>query len=144
VEASDGKRREELGDEIAALLSPLARELRAAFVSCAGELGLAPGEAQALWLLAARGAVSTTELARALTVDPANASTLITKLERRGLVAREAAASDRRKRLASLTPDGRRMRKRLSACMGRRKPTFGRLTTEELVNFRDLLRRLEA
>ena len=49
------------------------------------QTGLGPGEAQALWLLGIGGDATTGDLARRLGVDPANASTLLTKLERRGL-----------------------------------------------------------
>jgi MarR family transcriptional regulator, organic hydroperoxide resistance regulator len=131
-----------LGNEIAALMGPLVRSLRGALLTCAGELGLAPNEAQALWVLALRGSVATKDLARALDIDPANASTLITKLERRRLVRRDAASHDRRKRLVSLTEEGREVRRRLAGCVAERRPSFRELTTDELVTFRDLLRRV--
>jgi DNA-binding MarR family transcriptional regulator len=134
--------REELGDEIAALMGPLVRSIRAAFQTCAGELGLAPSDAQALWVLETRGSVSTKELARALDIDPANGSTLITRLERRRLVRRTAAKDDRRKRVISITAGGRQTRARLGACIGERRPSFSALTTAELTTFRDLLRRV--
>src|SRR5689334_6663946 len=105
------KRRQELGDEIATLMGPLVRSIRAAFVACAGELGLTLSEAQALWVLEARDAISTKELARALEIDPANASTLIKRLEARKLIRRTAARDDRRKRAISITPRGRQARK---------------------------------
>jgi MarR family transcriptional regulator for hemolysin len=142
MNAGEDRRREELGSEIAALMSSLGRELRAGFVACAGELGLGPAEAQALWILAARGPTTTGELGRALGVDPANASTLITGLGRRGLVERRPDTSDRRKRVVSLTAEGRRATERLSRCMSERRPTFGRLTTRELESFRELLAKL--
>jgi MarR family transcriptional regulator, organic hydroperoxide resistance regulator len=100
------------------------------------------GEAQALWLLSAGGPLTTKELAGRLAIDPANASTLITRLERGGLADRRPAPDDRRKRHAELTAEGRAVRARLSDCMAERRPSFGRLTTAELVTFRDLLRRL--
>jgi DNA-binding MarR family transcriptional regulator len=134
--------REELGDEIAALMGPLVRSIRVAFVACAGELGLAPSEAQALWVLETRDSVSIKELARALDIDPANASTLITRLEGRKLVRRMGAKGDRRKRVISITPRGRQTRTRLAACIGERRPSFSALTTAELTTFRDLLRRV--
>lgn len=143
MNTSEDPRREELGDDIAALMSTLGRELRAGFVACAGELGLAASEAQALWLLGARGSVTTGELARSLGVDPANASTLITKLERLGLVDRKPDPHDRRRRAVSLTAGGRRARQRLSRCMGARRPTFGALSTDELTTFLELLRKLD-
>jgi DNA-binding MarR family transcriptional regulator len=103
-------------------MGPLVRELRTALLTCAGEFGLAPNEAQSLWVLALRGSVATKDLARALDIDPTNASTLLTKLERRGLVRRDAVAHDRRKRLVSLTAEGAKVRERLAACVGERRP----------------------
>jgi DNA-binding MarR family transcriptional regulator len=134
--------REEIGEEIASLLGPLVRSIRATLVECAGELGLALSDAQALWVLETRDSVSTKELARALDIDPANASTLITRLEARKLVRRTAAKDDRRKRLISITPRGRQTRARIAACIGERRPSFSALTTAELAIFRDLLRRV--
>jgi MarR family transcriptional regulator, organic hydroperoxide resistance regulator len=136
------KNREQLGNEIAGLMGPLVRSLSAAFRECAGELGLALSEAQAVWLLGTAGALTTKDLAGRLGIDPANASTLVTRLERRGLVQRDADADDRRRRLVSLTDNGAELRLRLAGCVGERRPTFRGLTTDELVTFRDLLRRV--
>jgi DNA-binding MarR family transcriptional regulator len=135
-------RRERLGNEIAALMSQMTRSYRSGFVACAEQLGLGPGEAQALWLLAAVGEGSTGELARRLRVDPANASTLLSKLERRALIRRRPAPQDRRKRIVSLTTKGRETIRALGRCIERQEGGFGALTTSELVTFRDLLRRV--
>jgi DNA-binding MarR family transcriptional regulator len=135
-------KRERAGREIATLMGGLVRRFRTGFVSCADQLGLGPGEAQAIWLLEEGGDASTGDLARRLGVDPANASTLLTKLERRGLVRRVAAERDRRRRLISLTAEGRRARASLARCMESRQPGFGQLSTSELLTFRDLLRRV--
>jgi MarR family transcriptional regulator, organic hydroperoxide resistance regulator len=142
VDPADADRREQIGNEIAALMGPLVRDLRTAFQTCAAELGLALSEAQALWLLQLRGTLATKDLARALEIDPANASTLITRLERRRLVRRQTAADDRRQRLVSLTAEGRKTRRRLARCIAERRPSFRELTTDELVTFRNLLRRV--
>ena len=142
MDTSDTREREQIGNEIAALMGPLVRDLRVAFQTCAAELGLALSEAQALWLLELRGTLATKNLARALDIDPANASTLITKLERRGLVGREPGGEDRRRRLISLTAEGQKTRRQLARCIAQRRPSFRELTTDELVTFRDLLRRV--
>jgi DNA-binding MarR family transcriptional regulator len=142
MSADSNKQRERVGREIATLMSGLVRTFRTGFVFCSDELGLAPAEAQLLWLLDERGDASTGDLAGRLGVDPANASTLLTKLERRGLVRRVAAERDRRKRLVSLTSQGRKARADLARCMESRQPGFGELTTSELASFRDLLRRV--
>jgi MarR family transcriptional regulator, organic hydroperoxide resistance regulator len=134
--------REQLGREIAAIMGGLVRGFRAGFVACAERIGLGPGEAQVLWLLDLHGGASTGDLARQLGVDPANASTLLTKLEGRGLVKRVPAEHDRRRRMASLTAEGRKTKLALARCMEERQPGFGQLTTSELGTFRDLLRRV--
>lgn len=139
---TEDNRREQVGGEIATLMGGLVRRFRAGFVACADELGLAPGEAQLLWLLEEGGEASTGDLARQLGVDPANASTLLTKLEGRGLVRRRPTEHDRRRRRVSLTAAGRKAKLDLAGCMEGRQPGFGRLTTSELVSFRDLLRRV--
>jgi DNA-binding MarR family transcriptional regulator len=134
--------REHLGNEIAALISGVARRYRGSFVGCADQLGLGAGEAQALWLLSAGGEATTGELARRLGVDPANASTLLSKLGRRGLIRRKPASHDRRKRIVSLTAKGRQANRALTRCMEQSPAGFAELSTSELVTFRDLLRRV--
>jgi DNA-binding MarR family transcriptional regulator len=138
----DRGRRERAGAEIAVLMSGVVRTFRGGFVSCADRLELAPAEAQLIWLLDEDGDASTGGLARRLGVDPANASTLLTKLERRGLARRVPAERDRRRRLVSLTRKGRERKTTLAKCMDEHQPGFSRLTTSELVSFRDLLRKV--
>lgn len=140
--SKEESQRDRAGREIAILMSGLVRTFRTGFVACASELDLSPSEAQLIWLLADRGDASTGDLAQRIGVDPANASTLLTRLERRGLVRRVPAERDRRRRLISLTADGRKARAALTRCMESRQPGFGELTTAELVSFRDLLRRV--
>lgn len=138
------ERRSRLLEEVAALMGQLVRALRGALRACAEELGLTQGEANALLLLAATGELTTNELAQRLDMDPANASTMLTRLQERGLVRREAALVDRRKRVVSLTRAGEEARARLADCVGERQPSFRALSTDELAAFRDLLRRVAA
>ncbi len=139
---SEEDRRRRLGSEISRLMGGLVRGFRGSFSSCAERIGLAPGEAQLLWLLGETGDASTGGLAGRLGVDPANASTLLTKLERRGLIRREPAEHDRRRRVVSLTAAGRKQKEALARCMEQRQAGFSALTTSELGIFRDLLRRV--
>ncbi len=140
--SSEDREREELGKEIAGLLGPLVRDLRRALGACAGELGLTPAEAQALLLLERRESATTKEVATALEIDPANASTLITSLERRGLLRRRPDEDDRRRRIATLSAEGARTQRRLADCVAKRRPALRALTAAELRTFRDLLRRI--
>ena len=136
------RKQEQLVEEIAALMGPFVREMRAAFMAGARELGLAPAEAQAVWLLGTRKSVTTKELAQALDIDPANASTLLTKLEKRGYVRRTVARDDARRRHASLTARGGRLRAELAEVVAARRPAFDALDLKELETFRDLLARV--
>jgi DNA-binding MarR family transcriptional regulator len=133
---------EAVGNEIALLLSPLVRDLQSSYRACAEALGLSLREAQTVWLLGALPPPSTKQLAQQLDIDPANASTLVTRLSQRGLVDRAPAPDDRRRRVLTLTEEGREVWDRLRACMAQRGPTFGRLTPDELVAFRDLVRKV--
>jgi hypothetical protein len=56
----------------------------------------------------------------------------------------QPAPHDRRKRVVSLTDQGRKTRLRLAHCIGERQPSFRALTTDELAAFRDMLRRVAA
>jgi DNA-binding MarR family transcriptional regulator len=47
--------------------------------------------------------------------DPSNVTGVIDRIERLGLVQRTADPSDRRVRLLSLTPEGRRVRRKIDA-----------------------------
>jgi DNA-binding MarR family transcriptional regulator len=58
------------------------------------------------------------------------------------LVSREPAEHDRRRRVLSLTADGRLTRERLADRVGEMRPTFSALSTTELRELRDLLRKL--
>jgi DNA-binding MarR family transcriptional regulator len=136
--------RDQLIQEVASLLGPLVRSLRAGLISAAADFALTPTEAEALWVLAAVGSDSVRGLAQRLEIDPANASSLVTRLEERRLVSRSPAPNDARKRLVALTPAGRKLRAALASAVGERRPTFARLSTEDLTTFRNLLRRLNS
>jgi len=139
---SEKEQRQRLGSEISTLMRGLVRDFRARFNSCADRLELGAGEAQLLWLIGEKGDVSTGGLADRLGVDPANASTLLTKLERRGLIRRKPAAHDRRRRVVSLSTGGRKRKEALAHCMEQGQPGFSTLSTSELSVFRDLLERV--
>lgn len=61
------------------------------------------------------GPVSQVELARATMTDPAALMRALDALERRGWVTRTSSEDDRRRKLVSLTPDGRSAVGRLDA-----------------------------
>jgi DNA-binding MarR family transcriptional regulator len=130
--------------ELGSLLGSLTASLRRALVESAAEMGLSAGDAAALWILSGRDALPTRGLAERLEIDPANASTMVSRLERRGLVSRRLDAHDRRRRLVSLTGTGRETVMRLAESVAERRPAFRSLSTEELLTLRDLLTRIES
>lgn len=69
---------------------------------------LTPQQAEALQLIADRGATSTSALALLLGIDPSTASRNLAGLERGGYIVRRRAADDGRQTDVRLTPRGRR------------------------------------
>ena len=70
--------------------------------------GETPTQAEALLLLGAAGRRDQVSLARALGVDTSTMALVLTNLEARGVIAREADPEDRRRMALRLTPAGRR------------------------------------
>lgn len=67
-----------------------------------------PQQAEALALIAERGAMSTTSLAMMLGIDPSTASRNLAGLERAGYVVRKRGTEDGRQTDVRLTPRGKR------------------------------------
>ncbi len=67
-----------------------------------------PQQAEALALIAERGAMSTTSLATMLGIDPSTASRNLAGLERAGYVVRKRGTEDGRQTDVRLTPRGKR------------------------------------
>jgi DNA-binding MarR family transcriptional regulator len=67
-----------------------------------------PQQAEALQLIAERGAISTSSLAIVLGIDPSTASRNLAGLERAGLIVRRRGPEDGRQNDVRLTPRGKR------------------------------------
>jgi DNA-binding MarR family transcriptional regulator len=76
-------------------------------------LGLSPAESRALASLDPDAGRPMRVLAREWGCDPSNATWIVDRLERQGLVTREAVAGDRRVKSVVLTAKGTRLRARL-------------------------------
>jgi DNA-binding MarR family transcriptional regulator len=74
-----------------------------------------PQQAEALQLIAERGAVSTSTLAQMLGIDPSTASRNLAGLERAGFVTRKRGSDDGRQTDVRLTPRGKRTADAVSA-----------------------------
>ena len=75
---------------------------------------ITPQQAEALLLVAERGAMSTSALALALGIDPSTASRNLGGLERGGYIVRRRGADDGRQTDVRLTPRGRRIAEAVS------------------------------
>jgi DNA-binding MarR family transcriptional regulator len=76
---------------------------------------ITPQQADALELIEARGAVSTSALAELLGIDPSTASRNLAGLQRAGLISRKRDADDGRQTDVRLTPKGKRMAEAVTA-----------------------------
>jgi DNA-binding MarR family transcriptional regulator len=74
-----------------------------------------PQQAEALVLIAERGAVSTSSLALLLGIDPSTASRNLAGLERAGHIVRKRGAEDQRQTDVRLAPRGKRIAEAISA-----------------------------
>jgi len=72
----------------------------------ARETGLTTPQFVSLQTIGAAGAMTAGDLARALNLTQATVTALVTRLEKRGLIARRRAQDDKRRVIVSLTPAG--------------------------------------
>jgi DNA-binding MarR family transcriptional regulator len=82
-------------------------------VAVLDRLGLTPAESRALSSLEPKAGRSMRSLAEEWSCDPSNATWLVDRLERQGLVTRVARDDDRRVKSVVLTPKGKRLRRAL-------------------------------
>jgi DNA-binding MarR family transcriptional regulator len=79
------------------------------FVASLTDLGLKPRHLRLLVLVDRAGELNQRDLAGQLGMDPGNLVGILDSLEADGIVARPRSEEDRRQRLVSLTPSGRRL-----------------------------------
>lgn len=83
------------------------------FAATLGELDITPGLFGVLTIVEANPGLKQTELAKAAHLDRSTVVSVIDNLERRALVERRAAASDRRSNSLHLTADGKILLKKI-------------------------------
>lgn len=74
---------------------------------------LHPSQALCIWVLAQRGRLTQSELADVLVLSRPSVTRLLQRMERGGLVARQADATDQRQVLVELTESGHELQHRL-------------------------------
>jgi DNA-binding MarR family transcriptional regulator len=137
------KTHDPLAEEISSLFNRAAFRLKDHQFACLERFQLSPIQANALWRMEPKGALSVGALAERFRSDPSNLSAPLEGLEERGLVVRRPAAHDRRVRTIQLTAEGRALRQRLMACLFDEPPVVAGLSDRERRLFRDLLAKLD-
>lgn len=104
------------------------------------ELGMSFGRSRVLRRLIAEPK-SLKDLATALAADPPYVTLMVDKLEEEGYVARGPHPTDRRRKLVSLTPEGRRVAERAAEILASPPPGLTGLPPADLATLADLLDR---
>jgi DNA-binding MarR family transcriptional regulator len=131
-----------LVEELSRLGYTLMRLLFARAKEVFAKEGLSLLQAEVLRLVK-EGASTPTQLAEHLEVKPSQVSHLLASLEEAGLLEREADPQDRRRVLLRLSPKGEEAQARLKeAWLTAYSQHLSRLGPQELLLFRDLLRKL--
>ncbi|MFI0447344.1 MarR family winged helix-turn-helix transcriptional regulator [Actinomadura sp. 6N118] len=120
------------------LVNGLSRQIEEHVRVRATKLDLTGPQATALRELT--GPMTMRELAERMSCEPSNATFVIDKLEKRGLVERRPHPSDRRAKQLVLTPEGEVLREQLLKLLTEESPLAG-LSRDEQDTLRDLLLR---
>ena len=123
------------------LIAQLFTSQRTRFLAIASEFDLAPAQLMALKALDPDAPVPMRDLAEALACDNSNVTGIIDRLEDRGLVERRASPADRRVKMLVVTDAGVDVRRRVKERMEEPPEPLKRLTAEEQVLLRDLMRK---
>lgn len=104
----------------------------------ADALGITFGRARTVRRLA-RQPMSMSQLAAALGIDPANATTVVDDLEALGLVRRQPHPTDRRAKVVEATRKGKDMARRANTILSTPPPALSALSPEDLETLRRIL-----
>ncbi|WP_116198462.1 MarR family winged helix-turn-helix transcriptional regulator [Amycolatopsis circi] len=117
--------------ELCGLVNGLAQQIADHVRERAVTLGLTAAQATALRELT--GPMTMRELAERMSCEPSNATFVVDKLEKQGLIERRAHPSDRRAKHLVLTEDGMALRERLLELLTRDSPLAGLNPKEQRV-----------
>jgi DNA-binding MarR family transcriptional regulator len=123
--------------ELCGLVNGLAQQIADHVRERAVTLGLTAAQATALREMT--GPMTMRELADRMSCEPSNATFVIDKLEKQGLVERRAHPTDRRAKHLVLTAEGAALRERLLELLVQDSP-LGALTPEQQRTLQDLLK----
>lgn len=121
------------------------RRVMEPFFAQFGISGAQWGVLRALWRAEQEGhkSLRAADLTERLLIRPPSVSGVIDRLDRQGLIVRMAAADDLRAKRVSLSPQGRRLLKRVLEGLSRKVPTvLGGLSPDEQTQLEGLLGKL--
>jgi DNA-binding MarR family transcriptional regulator len=125
-------------------LLELAARLRQHWSNHAAAVGLSTAQVKVLLLMKPGQAVPMRILATQLDYDASNFSTMVDRLEHRGVVERRADPGDRRVKALALTPEGERQRAVFWSGLLADPGPLGPLSEENLADLVSLFGKLEA
>ena len=109
----------------------------------ASALGLSPGQPKVLEYLLEYGESNQKAIADYCEIEQATVGSILTRMERDGLIRRSQREGNRRSLYVSLTPRGREMGERMEAVFQRGDArAAARLTEEEQLHLRELLEKV--
>jgi DNA-binding MarR family transcriptional regulator len=115
------------------------------YVELLRELGVSQGEAHILAHLHAAERATVAELHRALAHKRSTLTSILDRLEARGLVSRETSPEDRRTFVVDLTRDGKRVAKEVYRHLAGLEATVaGRVSAADLAGFAAVVAAIEA
>jgi MarR family transcriptional regulator, organic hydroperoxide resistance regulator len=129
----------QLDRDVCKLVHLVAQRLDLQVRRIADEIGMTPTQVVALRELSEP--ITARELATRMTCEPSNATFVLDRLERQGLVERRPHPTDRRAKQIVLTPAGERRRTEVIERLGAQSP-LTTLSPDQQESLRDLLRAL--
>ncbi|NBE92996.1 MarR family transcriptional regulator [Nonomuraea sp. KC401] len=132
--------------ELAELFQLVGRRLRHGYARRLEPLGLSPGQARALRVLAdAERPLRMVHLADELRIVPRSLTPVVDALEESGLALRQVDPANRRSTLVVITPEGRELAERAREARGQAgEELFAVLSKEQRERLRGLLRLVDA
>ena len=129
----------QLTEELYDCLFAIRTQVHAELKELVKDLGLTDTQADALWRLSRGREMTARRLADLLQCDASTATSMIDRLEKRGLVRRVPHPDDRRAKVIQLTPEGCALRDRVIQHTTEYSP-FARLDHESKLRLHTLLR----
>jgi MarR family transcriptional regulator, organic hydroperoxide resistance regulator len=130
-----------VAQELSQVFFELLMRHKVQFADEVAELGLSPIQARTLLCIDPGAPCTMTEVAQELGCGPSNITSLIDKLEARGLVERRVRANDRRIKAVAMTRKGVELRKRLTARLAQPAPWMRALSPGDQRHLVEILRR---